>query len=43
MVSGQVMSDRECELYECYYEAHGESRYCVHHQPIRLKTGATND
>lgn len=33
-----MSSERECELYECYYQAHGNSRYCIHHQPIRLKT-----
>jgi hypothetical protein len=32
-----MSSERECELYECYYQAHGNSRYCVYHQPIRVK------
>jgi hypothetical protein len=27
---------QECEMYECYDLRHGKSRYCVHHQPIRV-------
>jgi hypothetical protein len=37
-MSDGMIKTRECALYECYDQPHGNSKYCVWHQPIRPKT-----
>jgi hypothetical protein len=40
-MSDGIVRFTECALYECYNLRQQDSKYCIFHQPIRLKTGET--